>query len=252
MVKKAGFWGWFWKICLILTLPCMLSSTTKFGVGFFGLLTVGGLVMAVCQNGRNRLARLIYRVGQVVFGIWLVSFVAVEGWILVGSISQEIPQDADYLLVLGAGLRGENPSATLQGRIDLAEEILRTHPQTKAVLCGGQGTDEVMPESHVMRRVMIEDGIAPERILVEDASRTTRQNVKYAVALMTKDHGSADYQTAFVSSNFHLPRARKIMENNGLTPIGAGSHTRYILVDGLCFVREYFAWGKFVLTSGLG
>ncbi len=248
--NRLNFWSVFWKLCLLLALPCALSSTTRFGVYFFALLAAGGFVMDRCARSEQPFSRFVYRAGLTIFFLWLVSFAAVEGWIISGSFSQEIPADTDYLLVLGAGLRGENPSATLHARILLAEEILESHPNTKAVLCGGQGRDEVMPEAQVMARVMMEDGIDPSRLLLEDASRTTRQNVKYAVSLMTRDYGSGDYTTAFVSSNFHLPRARRIMEKNGLASIGAGSHTQYILVDGLSFVREYFAWIKLILTGG--
>ena len=99
MHKSHSFWGIFWKIALLLALPCWISSTTRFGVWFFGALAAGGFVMDRCRHAVGRLPRFIYRAGRFVFSLWLVTFLAAEVLIIAGSVSQDIPPDTDYLLV---------------------------------------------------------------------------------------------------------------------------------------------------------
>lgn len=235
---------------MILGILSILSTTTRFGCFFFGILAVGGFIMAICQKKDQPFPRFVYRTGKFLFCLWLATFIAAEGFIVSGSFSDAIPKNTDYLLVLGAGLRGKNPSTILKGRILSAEKILNSNPNTKAVLCGGQGSDEVVSEASVMYRVMTQDGIDPDRLLVEDESRNTLQNVQNAIKRMDADANGKDYKTAFATSNFHLSRARYIMEHYGLDPIGIGSHTRFFHIEALCYIREYFGWGKLLLTGG--
>ncbi|MDQ0879891.1 hypothetical protein [Peribacillus sp. V2I11] len=58
------------------------------------------------------------------------------------SIHQQIPENADYLIILGARVKGSAPSLSLQYRIDKAAEYLTANKQTVVIVSGGKRTGE--------------------------------------------------------------------------------------------------------------
>lgn len=65
------------------------------------------------------------------------------------------PVNSDYLIILGARVRGETPSLDLQYRLDVAYDYLEKSPSTKAILTGGQGKGEDITEAEAMRRYLV-------------------------------------------------------------------------------------------------
>ena len=253
LLDSPVFWRRFSILFLALAVLCAVFPSVRFGLLFFGALGAGGGILSVAAKraqipGKQRnFWKFIGRLGKILFLLWLASFIIVEGLILYGCISDPIPPETDFILVLGAGLRGENPSATLASRIRVAEEYLRCYPEAKAVLCGGQGEDEIISEAACMYRVMTEDGISPDRLILEDASRNTVQNIKNAKTILDELSGGA-YQTAFVTSSYHLFRGRILMEHAGLDPVGAGARTPYAAVEAMGTIREYFSLLKYLFA----
>ena len=87
----------------------------------------------------------------------LVSFVLVEGIILMEGKKAEPPR-ADYVIVLGARLYGDLPSPALMERLRVARDYLLENGDSIAVVTGGQGTDELIPEAHAMKNFLVEIG----------------------------------------------------------------------------------------------
>lgn len=113
--------------------------------------------------------------------------------------------ELDYLIVLGAGLKGDKVSHTLAYRLDAAKAYLEQHPRTKVIVSGGQGPDEWVSEAVAMKRYLVKSGLDANRIILEDQSTSTEENIKYSKALM-----SSEDQVAIVSSNYHMYRAKYI------------------------------------------
>ncbi len=98
------------------------------------------------------------------------------------------------------------------------------------VVSGGQGPDEVIPESAAMRRRLLELGLLPDRILEEDAATSTRENLRFAREVLTEAAtvaGAVDAAGPWtvVTSTFHLPRTALIARRAGIAihPVGARS-----------------------------
>lgn len=118
------------------------------------------------------------------FAIGILVFVGVESFI-VWSGFKSVPGEAcDFIIVLGAQVRGDTPSVTLQYRLESAYDYLMVNPQTKAVLSGGQGPDEIMTEAEAMRRYLVGKGIEEERLILEEQSTSTYENLKYSFAII--------------------------------------------------------------------
>lgn len=139
-----------------------------------------------------------------------ILFLVVEGCI-VSSFSKKGPSGLDYLVVLGAQMKASGPSRALQYRLDEAASYLAENPDTKVIVSGGQGADEPVSEAQGMHDYLVDKGIAPERILMEDKSKSTYQNLTYSARFLDKERDSV----GVVSNNFHVFRAEKIAKKAG-------------------------------------
>lgn len=84
----------------------------------------------------------------------------------------------DYIVVLGSGLiNGEIVPPLLQARINKAIQFYKAQNRAtlnppKIVMSGGQGPDELLPESVAMKMYALTQGIPDDDILVEAHSKT--------------------------------------------------------------------------------
>ena len=163
-------------------------------------------------------------------------FVLVEGLIVVNGLGIDVPENSDYLIVLGARVRGETPSLSLKARLDVAYEYLVENPETKAVLSGGQGVGEDISEA--MCRYLVDKGIAEERLKLEDQSRDTTQNLKYSFEIIDAEKGDAT--VVIVTNRFHVLRSKMIAKDLGKKVSGIGARTLYFLIPTY-YLREFFA-----------
>ena len=157
------------------------------------------------------------------------------------------PAGLDYLVVLGAGLTPEGtPSEALAFRLDAALDYLGENPDTVCVVSGGQGLGESRTEADAMHDYLIEHGLPEARIVCEDRSTTTAENVRNSVELI--EDGST---VGVVTNDFHLYRALRIAEKNGLADahgLAAPSNPLYLPQSAL---RECAAIVKDALVGNL-
>lgn len=147
---------------------------------------------------------------RVIFIICLVFFIAVECVILTGCF-ETCPAGVDYIIVLGAKVNGTQPSGALYNRITVAYEYMRDNPDTVAIASGGQGPDEGISEAQCIFNGLTERGISAERILMEDMSTNTSENMRFSFALIS-DTGA---KVCIVTNNFHTFRALRIARKLG-------------------------------------
>ena len=98
-----------------------------------------------------------------------------------------------------------------------------------------------------MRKYLLQQGIAPERIIVEDRARNTVQNIQFSSQLMT----SPDAPTALVTNNFHVTRAMALARKQGLTDIYAIAAPSDPLYLPNNMFREFFGLTKDFLLGNL-
>lgn len=151
--------------------------------------------------------------------------------------------DCDYLMILGNQVVGEDtPSPLMLDRVRRAAEYAKENKSCMIVVCGGITTDEqIISEAALMAKLLSEDGINPDRIILEDKSTTTFENFEFARKVI-EEHSEKDIKdinVAFLSSDYHIHRASVIAEHFGFDDIGRVSA---VSEDGLfkSLVREYF------------
>lgn len=175
-----------------------------FGLAFlFRFLMVGRMI----RTGRpSPITRAVLKTGRALIAVMLVFFIAVEGLILTGAFASPEP-DLDYIVVLGAKVNGTQPSGALRNRIQVASEYLKDNPETVCVASGGKGADEGISEAECILRGLVSRGISEERVILEDKSTSTVENIRYT---LEKIGDPENVRIGVVTNNFHMYRAMKI------------------------------------------
>lgn len=141
------------------------------------------------------------------------------------------------VILLGCAVVGERPSWMLSYRIDSAYKYLEEHPDTVAVLSGGQGSNEAISEAQCMFNELTEKGIDPSRLYLEDKSTNTFENISFSKKIIDENNLSTD--VAIATSSFHLKRATMIACKQGLNPARISSYTSHYL-RATYYVRDTF------------
>lgn len=161
--------------------------------------------------------------------------------ILLGMISETEP-DIPYLVVLGAQVRGRKLTGSLYRRIERARQYLEDNPKTIVIVSGGQGRGEEITEALAMEEYLRGRGVGKERIIREERSRTTEENLRYSAEFI-RDMSAP---VGIVTNNYHMYRACRYARKLGYQKpkaLPAGCHPA-------CFlnyvVREVFALVKMI------
>lgn len=156
----------------------------------------------------------------------------------------------EYVLVLGAGVRGTEPSQILQDRIDRAYLYLTSNPQAICIATGGKGGDENISEAQCIYDHLTAMGIDGSRIWLEDRATSTIENFRYSIALIEAKTGAAPSSVTVLSNEFHLYRASRMAEDCGLEADFVAAPTSSFLIRLSYTVREVFALWKYLLVGG--
>ena len=185
------------KIKPVPAISCFLLAALAYflkfcvpGYSFSALVCCGIIALIVFYEGSRLLIpkfpkpiKLLRKVVTVCLIIGLVAFGITECFIIEAAFGDP-GKHCDYFVVLGAKVRETGPSVSLWDRIYGAESYMKSHPDAIAIVSGGQGTDEPMTEGMAMFVELIDLGIDPERIWVENRATSTRENINFALDLI--------------------------------------------------------------------
>lgn len=132
-----------------------------------------------------------------------------------------------FILVHGAALSGTRPSPLLMGRLDSAYTMWeRQGRRGTIVVSGGQGADEAASEASVMSDYLRDRGVPKKSLALEDASRTTRENLELSRSVMDRLAGGQPYRVLLVTSDFHALRCVNLARTMGIDADVMGSATQ--------------------------
>lgn len=201
------------------------------------LLSAFCFVRAIMLKKQVRVPRWIGVVYGIVLCAGLCLFCALE-FQIVRAMNSEPVDDLDYIITLGASIRNGEPTGPLLLRIEKAAEYLEDNPGTILIASGGQGENESQSEASCIAERVAAAGIDSERILLEDRSHDTWENIKYSFEKIP-DGASV----GVVTNSFHIYRAMRIAELQGykVSPVPAQT----LLPLGIHYtVREFFGLVK--------
>lgn len=176
-----------------------------------------------------------------------VLIVLVLGSRIVGAMTEKPSADLDYVVVLGAQVKGEVPSKALYKRLTRALEYAKANENTKLILSGGQGNGEDITEAECMRRWLADQGVLENRMILEERSTNTRENLEFSDGLT----GCGGKRTGILSNDFHVYRAVRLAKKLGYGQAEGIAAPSDPIMQVHYVVREVFALGKEKLVGNI-
>lgn len=196
---------------------------------------VGAMVLRYLWRQEIEISRPLMTMMIGAFIIAFSIFVFIEGMIVYHA-NKEAKPGMDYIIVLGAQVRGTRITRSLKERLEEAILYLNENPGTLAIVSGGQGPGEDITEARAMNNYLIKKGIDEKRIILEERSRNTNENILYSKKLITM----ANPEVAVVTNGFHVFRAKRIALKQGFPQVqGIAADSDPILFINY-YVREFF------------
>lgn len=223
------------------------SSIYNLGIILPGI--VGIIIFLYVINKKNRFVvienKYFKNVIYILLGVWLISFLGVELFLITES-NTEYPEKIDYLMILGAGVHGDEMSLSLKKRMQTGLEYLEENPEIKVIVSGGQGQGENISEADAMSSFLLNNGIAKDRILTENKSTSTLENFEYSKMILPPQRNKISI--LIITNDFHMFRAKLLAERCGFVAYGLPCRTPLPVLPN-CYLREYFAVLKSIVID---
>ena len=217
-------------------LICFLTRFYQFAGLFLCALGVLCLLFRLALHFKKKMFLWILT-GCTVLGMVLMTATGI--WIGTSMKGSEDPE-ADYVVVLGAGVNGTVPSISLEERLKAVYDYLEKYPDAIAILSGCQGSGEDISEAQCMYNWLRERGVEESRLWMDEKATTTRGNITCPLELIEERTGQRPQKLALVSSEYHLCRSELIGRQEGIMPLGVPAETRNVFYLSNMFVREIF------------
>lgn len=245
--------GLLYILAVLCLLYCLgIGLFVSFGSYFFLIWGVIGVFCAAWawilthRKVRDRIPGWLRVTFRSLVAAGVVLLLIIEGMIA-SKFYATAQAGADYVIILGAQWKTSGPSYVLQKRLDKAIEYLNANPETKVIVSGGQGYNEPISEAEGMKGYLEAAGIDPERILTEDASTNTTQNLIYSGELLNR----SEDRVVIVTNNFHMFRALAIASKQGYAHAEGLSAGTYPLTVPNNLLREAFGVVKDFMANHL-
>ena len=246
----------FMKRCLValfltIGILCFFYTFAMYFTGFGGFLSFVwlipaflGILWAGMLAGKVNLRKWQKRAMWYVLTPIIVFFLVVEVIIFTGFIEKP-KEEPEYIVVLGTTVYEHGPCYLLRQRLKEAVKWADAYENAIIVVTGGQGKTEPFTEGAEMKRYLIEElGVAEDRILVEEASVNTYENMKFTGGILEKEEDNFSYEKTpdlVVTNNFHMYRAIKIAKKAGYGNVSGAPSGTYIFLFPHYMVREFCA-----------
>ncbi len=132
------------------------------------------------------------------------------------------PEPNTPLLVCGGRVTEEGPAPVLTERLNTAYDYLAENPDALCIVSGGQGADEPRPEGDVMAEYLVGKGIDTSRILIENKSADTEENIQFSAEILRAAGYEGD-ALAICTDAVHEYRAQENARRLGFTTSAVSS-----------------------------
>ncbi|EGT3616754.1 YdcF family protein [Clostridium perfringens] len=214
---------------------------------FSSFYLIVGITIIAYSTFKDKLLKLnwferVYKPFKILLIICISIFIIIEGAIIF--YPKKSLNTCDYIIVLGAGLRGESLTATLKDRLDKTIEYLdKTDYDGEIIVSGGQGPGEDITEAEAMTKYLTEKGVPRNRIILENKATSTYENLKYSKEIIENLSGMPinNLNVLLITTDFHAMRSELLAKRNGYEDVELyTSSSQWYLVPSM-YAREFFA-----------
>lgn len=186
------------------------------------LFLLFALGFALRLVGRRRIAGWLMSISFAIFAAIMV--LPVSNYLMVRLETRfpapALPAHIDGIISLGGALDSRTTDRRRQPQINKHAERLteamtlsRRYPEATLLLSGGHyDPDDRLPEADIARDLLVALGHPPDRMLLEDKSRTTWENGVLGREVARPKPGQT---WVLVTSAFHMPRAIGVFRKLG-------------------------------------
>ena len=227
ILSGAVFFIWF---SIPLFTHRILNIGNLTGLVVSGIFLLGGIFYKNFQQGifylqKNFLGKCV--IGIVIAVVSVVVITAIIETIFIVKASIKKPKENATLIVLGCKVYGEHASRSLRERLDAALIYLEENPDSQCIVSGGMGEGVNL----------IKKGIHSSRIIKEDKSTSTRENLRFSKKII--EERGLSKNIAIATSDYHQYRASKIAKTLGFSVGAVPGHTAWWLFPTF-YVRELY------------
>ena len=195
-------------IFLINAIIATLTSDTGLGV----ICTyVTGILFLLSASNEKFLNTKTLHIAKICLFTILILLLAGGTVLYVLGAADNTDFEEDAVIVLGTTVKGDQPTKSLQSRLDAAIEYHQKNPQASIIVTGGQGTDENDTEASVMASYLEKAGIPKDLIIKEDKATSTVENFE-----LSKSYLNEGDRVCFISNDFHIYRAGVLAKEAGI------------------------------------
>ncbi|MCM1991145.1 YdcF family protein [Oceanirhabdus seepicola] len=223
----------------------IIFKKVSFGIGVISILSILLCIDGFIKKSLKSKEKIVLLCEKFLDGILIVTLVFFfSGEMLIqNGLREESNSRMNNMVILGCGLEenGE-PSQMMKNRLDAALEYLFENDIENIIVSGGQGSDEKFTESLVMKKYLVKNGIKSDKIIEENKSTSTFENLSFTKDIITKieENKNGKLRIVILTSDFHMFRSKLIAEELGFTATGVPSSISMIEIPQR-HVREYFA-----------
>lgn len=234
-------------VCIIAIFAMPLSvRIINFGnlIGMLaGFLLLG---FAIWNRPISKLIRTIWnhhagKIALSAVGIILLcglTLCLVLSMMMTAAMKRKPQSEPQAIIVLGCKVRDGAPSRMLRKRLETAYTAMQQYPDMICVVSGGKGSDEVISEAQCMFEWLTEKGIPAERIIMEDCSTSTSENLAFSKKLL--DRRTCSEEILLATDGYHQMRAQLLAKKEGFTNVSAVSADTQLGLLPTYWVREWF------------
>ncbi|MBR4308791.1 MAG: YdcF family protein [Oscillospiraceae bacterium] len=236
----------YWLIAACLLLSGLAIFVFAYGYNFSGLLMCSASLPVMLWGAIEQTKKLTCRVIFLTILIGILVMAGITGLRIRCYSKGSADPSAQYAIVMGAGVRGTEPTLALQERIQAAKAYATEYPQAILILSGCRGEEEEISEAQCMYDCLMEEGLPPTRLVMEEKAGNTEENILYSLALIRKLFSEPE-SVCIISSEYHLLRAASYGEEAGITTKLYPARTENRLYYWNMFLREIAGMWKFRL-----
>lgn len=208
-----------------------------FGLVFFIMMI--WYVFVIFTNIEHEIWHILFFYAFLIFGYTMFLYTSVMAYATI-YLFTPIFYEPNYIIALGSGLIGDKVPPLLASRLDEAVKQYKKYGERPYIIVsGGQGSDEKVSEAYAMKKYVVDvHQIPTQKILMEDQSTNTEQNLAFSKEIMDRHAQGKKYRSLFVTNNFHVFRASIYAKKARLDAQGVGSKTALYYLPN-AFTREF-------------
>lgn len=151
----------------------------------------------------------------IIVSICLVP-VALAIFLAVYAHSGNVDYTEDVVIVPGAGLQRGEAGLHLARRLDAAIVYLNRNTDAVIIVCGGLGARQTITEAEAMKRYLTARGVLPERIILEEKSTSTYENLVFAKEILDRRFPDG-FRAVLITNDFHIYRFTSLARRIGIS-----------------------------------